>query len=242
MIADMSTCTTTSNDGISDRDCGHAARDRLARRRQLDHGGRPLEVGVSGAGSADPARTTSSLRMRPPGPVPSSPASEMPSETAVRLATGVARARVVASGLRRDRRAGGDERSRRFDGGLGTIDFHGRRRAVSVTEPRNRLAERGDSTLGHEDLSEQPVRLGLVDHGRLVRLDLDQRIAPEEALAGSLQPADDRSLAHRVRQARHPQDVLAHPLNSRVGRGSGNGASRPLRSMSTSCVRTSASI
>ena len=34
--------------------------------------------------------------IRPPGPVPSSPESETPSETAVLRATGVARARVVA--------------------------------------------------------------------------------------------------------------------------------------------------
>lgn len=55
-------------------------------------------LSLPGAGRADPARTTSSFRIRPVGPVPSSSESKMPSCTAVRRATGVALARAGPAG------------------------------------------------------------------------------------------------------------------------------------------------
>ena len=218
--SDMSACMTTSNDGISERDC---VMRRAIVWPVVDSSTTVVgPLRSSAAGSRAPGRRR--RRARPharracgcarPGPCRRARAARRRAATAVRRATGVARART------RPRCRGG-----RSDGGTAIARRSGRdRRAAapaarrrspsSPAQPRDRLAERRDSAFGHEDLDEHAVSLGLVDDGRLVRLDLDQRLAADERLAGPLQPSDDRRLAHRVREARHPQDVLAHPLNS----------------------------
>src|SRR5262249_31081742 len=83
-------------------------------------------------------------------------------------------------------------------------------------------------------LFEHTIRLCLVDHGRLVRLDLEEWLAARKRLTGLLEPSDDRRLGHRVRQSRHSEHLLAQLANSQTGPGTGNGAARPLRSISAS--------
>ena len=55
-----------------------------------------------------------------------------------------------------------------------------------------------------DDLLEHAFGLGLVDHRRLVGLDLDERLAAGDLVPRALEPGEDRRLLHRVRQSRHP--------------------------------------
>ncbi len=62
--------------------------------------------------------------------------------------------------------------------------------------------DRQRRSLGRHDLQDA-VEVGLVDHRRLVGLDLHQLIAAVDLVAIGLQPLQDGALLHRVRQARH---------------------------------------
>ena len=92
-------------------------------------------------------------------------------------------------------RAGARARLARSRGGRGA-------RAVDG-EPRDHRAQRGRLALADRNLAQHAVDLGLVDHRRLVRLDLDERLAFRDRLAGPLEPAQDGGLLHRVGQPRH---------------------------------------
>ena len=128
----------------------------------------------------------------------------------------------------RDRRRDGTSRCSVVDGGplLGGQDHSGgrsqplgrrRRRpclatclAVAVRERRDRLSHGHGRALGGKDRVERPVPLGLVDHGGLVGLDLDQALASLESLARGLQPAEDDRVGHRVGELRHGQLAGRH--------------------------------
>jgi hypothetical protein len=69
--------------------------------------------------------------------------------------------------------------------------------------PRDRLSERRGCAFVDDDLVEDTLELGLVDHRGLVGLDLDQRLAPPNRLAGLLEPLDHGRLLALVGQARH---------------------------------------
>ena len=110
---------------------------------------------------------------------------------------------------RRGRRVGGEWRAR----GAG-------RRAAGVAggggsapswaiggADRQRLPDGGDDR-------QRALRRGLVGHRRLVGLDLDQLLADGDRVAVLLEPAEDRALLHRVRQARHRD--LGHGIRSRA--------------------------
>ena len=196
-------------EGNRGRRLDHPARDRRLRRRQLDDVTSPFP---SAAAVARPrvapaaALVTSSLVIRPPGPVPAMSWSETPSSTAVRLATGVAFGRRgPAPSLDGRARRDGARRDSRRGPPRGRRSLLAARSALAVREGRDRLAHRGRAALRHEDRGERARGLGLVHDGRLVRLDLDQPLAALEGVAGRLQPADDDGVGHRVRQLRHRQ-------------------------------------
>ena len=146
--------------------------------------------------------------MRPPGPVPLTPSRGTPSFAASARATGVARARVLraagagAARLPRVMRRGAAGRAAATAGGGGGAAVADRRRAIgspsAATPP-----------VADEDLVQHAGGLGLVDDRRLVRLDLDERLALRDLVAGLLQPLQHGRLLHRVRELRHP-DVDEH--------------------------------
>ena len=162
------------------------------------------------------ARVTSSTVIRPPGPVPVSPWRETPSSTAVRRATGVATGRPGAEPSVSGPRLGAPGSQR---GAEPPARAAGRRpcvaacRAVAVRKRRDRLSDGHRRALRDEDRVERPVPLGLVDHGGLVGLDLDQALAPREGLARRLQPAEDHRVGHRVGELRHRQLARRHGVS-----------------------------
>jgi hypothetical protein len=79
----------------------------------------------------------------------------------------------------------------------------GRRRLPRLADPRDHLADRQRGALLGDDLDQGAAGVGLVDHVRLVGLDLDQLLALRHLVPDRLQPAQDRPLLHRVGQAGH---------------------------------------
>ena len=64
--------------------------------------------------------------------------------------------------------------------------------AVSPIADRDHLADRQRRPLLGDDLGQRPGDVGLVDHVRLVGLDLDQLVADRHLVADRLHPAEDR--------------------------------------------------
>ncbi len=162
-IVDMSACTTTSNDGISDRDC---VMRRAIVWPVVDNGTTvvgPLRSSLPGRRAAeDPARSTSSFRIRPPGP-----GTREAVQRDAELRRGAARdgrcPRALSPGRPAPERppagaATGCTVSIAVDAGacstVGRSSAAGRLDASpsSATEPGDRLAECCGAALGHEDL------------------------------------------------------------------------------------------
>ena len=80
-------------------------------------------------------------------------------------------------------------------------------RAAALADAGDHLADRQRGALGGDDL-EHAVLVGLVGHGRLVGLDLDQLLAARTSSPSALSQLQDRALLHGVRQAGH--DDVGH--------------------------------
>ena len=85
-----------------------------------------------------------------------------------------------------------------------------------VPDPRDRSPTGSVSPSCARISMSVPASVGLVDHVRLVGLDLDQLVADRDLVADALQPAQDRPLLHRVGEPRH--DDLAPSATALQGR------------------------
>ena len=158
----------------------------------------------SGSGAA-PGRSppaacsTSSLVIIPFGPLPWTAVRSTPRSAAIRFAIGRGvDARGAGGAGCRLRRGLGIDLGRSRSGGRCGCPLLARR-----ADSRDRRADRGRLALGDEDLEQRPVALGLVLHRRLVRVDLDERLAACDLGALRDEPLCDRSLLHRVGEAGH---------------------------------------
>src|SRR5256885_1740108 len=74
---------------------------------------------------------------------------------------------------------------------------------AGLPDPSDHLPERDRLPLGHDDLDQRPVRVGLVRHVGLVGLDLAERLAALHLAALLDDPLEDRALLHGVGEPRH---------------------------------------
>ena len=157
------------------------------------------------------ARTSSSV-MRPPGPVPATVARSTPSSCATRRTTGVActrptpaRSTMARVPTRHQRRA--SRRSVRF----------GRDRIVAAELELARLADDDELRADGRDLAfgdEDPQHGSAVRrrdlHGRLVGLDLDERVVLGDRLALRDEPAGDLALRETLAEVGEPERARHH--------------------------------
>ncbi len=146
------------------------------------------------------ARTSSSV-IRPPGPVPVTAARSTPSSCAIRRTTGVA-----CTLSTRSRRRCGSSRSvslRRRDDSVEAL--------AGCADDDELSSDRRDLALGDEDLQHRSaVRRRDLD-GRLVGLDLDERVVLGDLLPLRDEPAGDLALGEtlaevgKLERARHRQ-------------------------------------
>jgi hypothetical protein len=94
----------------------------------------------------------------------------------------------------------------------------GRPVSAPDADPGDHCTEGRRGPVVDDDLLEDAVGLGLVDHRRLVGLDLDERLAAHHVVARPFEPGQDRRLLHRVGQLRH-----ADLDEARVARGGAHG-------------------
>ena len=80
---------------------------------------------------------------------------------------------------------------------------------AGLADPRDHLSDRERGVFLGDHLDQRARSGRLVHHVGLVGLDLHELFALLDGIAGRLHPAQDRSLLHRVRQARH-DDVGRH--------------------------------
>ena len=169
----------------------HATRDGHLRRRQLDNGDVPAGI-VHRPGRRSRHRTLNVLPRDPSAGA--GPGDVVEREAELHRGPPRNRRRIGARAGRR-RAVRGARGRPRLDGGCAPV----------ACKPRDRLADGRRLALGDQDRLERPVVLGLEDDGRLVGLDLHQRLAAPEAFAGRLQPTDDDDVGLGVGQLRHRQ-------------------------------------
>ena len=99
----------------------------------------------------------------------------------------------------------------------------------SLAGNRDRRAELGLGTIGHEDLEEHAVVVGAQLHQRLVGLDLGQDVAVLEGVALLDDPARDRAALHRVGQAGH-HEFVGHQASTNPQSASSRRAAAPILS------------
>ena len=187
-----------------------------------DRGGlRPAAVALRGRGAAPPAACRRRRRRRPPSPraaraLGSSASPRRASSDGLPSSTTTRRRRTPLLGRRppRPRPPRSSSRCRRrhrppsssppADAScLGLLRAAAlRRRRGALADARDDLADRERRALVGDDL-ERAVRVGLVRHRRLVRLDLDELVALRDLVPLGLEPLEDRALLHGVGQPRH---------------------------------------
>src|SRR5262249_43336315 len=78
-----------------------------------------------------------------------------------------------------------------------------------LPNPRDGIADRQGVALLRQHFDEGPGEIRLVDHVGLIGLDLDQLLADGHVVADGLEPLENRSLLHRVREPGH-DDLVRH--------------------------------
>ena len=211
---------------------------------------------AAGAAAPEAARSTSSARIRPSGPVPWSDARSTPRSRAMRRASGDALRRAGAAAVRRvgGRGRGSGSRlgcgNRRF-GAVGRRIL-GRRLALSLCRGLCRGLRRCpggsvrldhghrrahlDVALGHDDLGQHAVELGLHLLRDLVGVELVERLSLRDGLALGLEPAHDDAGLHALAEARK-LDVGRHQRSPRgsTTRGGAACGSPPTRITGSLC-------
>ncbi len=176
------------------------------------------------AAGATAARSTSSATTRPSGPVPVTAPSSIPRSRAIRRASGDAFTRPPASSRAPLVTARNSPAcSRRLDGCLRGRSLHNlasrfgrdvRKGLAFASDDCNRLTHR-HLALDHGDPEEDAARLGLDLLGRLVGVDLEQRLALLDGVTLGLEPTDDRAALHPLPEPRE-LDVGGHQARATV--------------------------